>query len=177
MTPKREAEIRRWVDGEQAWGDAVDDDPRLKRDLLALVDELRLSLAAAEKRAAQSEAASAGLRAVMCAVANVLTEHIPDGCAGPDGTPRRGACMECREARRLRASAAATPAAALGSVRARVLMEAADAVAKLAAEDEARRDAYYREHRIPGYMSTHRAVAGRDAERALRAMAEEAEGT
>lgn len=38
---------------------------------------------------------------------------------------------------------------------------------RLACEDERRRDAYQKEHGTPGYMSTHRAAALRDAIAAL----------
>lgn len=34
---------------------------------------------------------------------------------------------------------------------------------RLAGEDQRRADAYYKEHGIPGYMSTHRAASLRDA--------------
>lgn len=34
-------------------------------------------------------------------VIDELREHVPDGCAGPDGNARQGACHECRNAEQL----------------------------------------------------------------------------
>jgi hypothetical protein len=52
--------------------------------------------------------------------------------------------------------------------RAQGLAEAVAVVEALAAADQANADAYFAQHRIPGYMSTHRAAAGKDAVAALR---------
>lgn len=62
---------------------------------------------AAEAEAAKLRAEIAALRELLCASRDVLRvirnearEHAADGeCAGPDGTPRRGACRECRNGR------------------------------------------------------------------------------
>ncbi len=86
-------------------------------------------------------------------------------------------CHACNCLSLVSRALASAPADLAAQVRARyraeTLREAADLVALLAADDEARNAEYQREHFMPGYMSTHRAAAARDAERRLRALADE----
>lgn len=76
-----------------------DDAGQGEHNVLALIDYY-------QAEAMKADAEAERLRGVLVSAVDDLSEHVGDGCAGPSGTARRGACRDCALAEFLRTAIA-----------------------------------------------------------------------